>query len=82
MLPPQLEASATADNFHNGEFQFMFIATLIAHAGALQPALAETLRNAWGGGAVQWLSPDEAAEFSLPEMPGNRWDVWSDLQDM
>ena len=60
----------------------MFIATLIAHAGALQPALAETLRNAWGWGAVQWLSPDEAAEFSLPEMPGNRWDVWSDLQDM
>lgn len=58
----------------------MFIASLIARPGALDPALAETLRNAWGGGALQWLSPDEAAEFDLAEVPGNRWDVWADLQ--
>ncbi|MFU8778732.1 MAG: phosphoserine phosphatase SerB [Roseovarius sp.] len=59
----------------------MFTTTLIAAPGALDPALAEALRNAWGGGAVQWLAPDEAAEFDLPEMPGNRWDVWADLQN-
>ena len=58
----------------------MFIATLIAPAGALDPALVDALRNAWGGGDAQWLSPDEAAEFAIPEIPGNRWDVWADLQ--
>lgn len=59
-----------------------FICTLIATRGAQQPALAEALRNAWGGGAVDWLSPDEAAEFTLAKMPDNRWDVWSDLQKL
>ncbi|MWD28489.1 phosphoserine phosphatase SerB [Aquicoccus sp. SCR17] len=58
----------------------MHIATLIARPGGLDPALAEALRNAWGGGDLQWLSPDEAAEFALAELPGNRWDVWQDLQ--
>lgn len=59
----------------------MYIATLIAAPGQLPPALADSLRNAWGGGDVQWLSPDEAAEFALDEVPTNRWDVWKDLQD-
>ncbi|ASM74023.1 MULTISPECIES: phosphoserine phosphatase SerB [Roseobacteraceae] len=59
-----------------------FICTLIATRGALQPGLAEALRNAWGGGAVDWLSPDEAAEFTLAQMPDNRWDVWSDVQKL
>ena len=58
----------------------MFIATLIAPSGALDPALVDALRNAWGGGDAQWLSPDEAAEFSLAEIPTNRWEVWADLQ--
>lgn len=58
----------------------MHIATLIARPGGLDPSLAEALRNAWGGGDLQWLSPDEAAEFALAELPGNRWDVWADLQ--
>jgi phosphoserine phosphatase len=58
----------------------MFIVTLIAPVGALDPALVDALRNAWGGGDAQWLSPDEAAEFAISEIPGNRWDVWSDLQ--
>lgn len=48
----------------------------------LDPALAESLRNAWGGGDVVWLSPDEAVEFAIGEMPANQWDVWADLQDM
>ena len=60
----------------------MFTTTLIAPKGVLQPALAENLRNAWGGGDAVWLSPDEAVEFTMPQMPGNRWDVWADLQKM
>lgn len=59
----------------------MFTTTLIAAPGALQPALAEALRNAWGGGAVQWLAPDEAAEFDMAHVPGNRWEVWAELQN-
>ncbi len=58
----------------------MFVATLIAAPGALDGALVESLRNAWGGGDVVWLSIDEAAEFTLADVPGNRWDVWADLQ--
>jgi len=58
----------------------MFMATLIARPGALDPALVDSLRNAWGGGEALWLSPDEAAEFPLQAVPSNRWDVWADLQ--
>lgn len=58
----------------------MFTSTLIAPSGALDPALVAALRNAWGGGDVVWLSPDEAAEFDMPEVPGRRWEVWADLQ--
>lgn len=60
----------------------MFVCTLITNpvAPALEGALVESLRNAWGGGDVQWLSPDEAAEFPLAEMPSNQWDVWADVQ--
>jgi len=60
----------------------MFIATLIAAKGGLVPELVENLRNAWGGGDALWLSPDEAAEFSLQTMPENLWQVWADLQKM
>ncbi|MEL6241089.1 MAG: phosphoserine phosphatase SerB [Pseudomonadota bacterium] len=60
----------------------MFIASLIAQPGGLQPALIDSLRNAWGGGDVVWLSPDEAAEFQVSALPDNRWDVWADLQKM
>ena len=60
----------------------MFIATLLTNpvTRGLDPALVDSLRNAWGGGAAQWLAPDEAAEFALPLEPANRWDVWADLQ--
>ncbi|WP_270725422.1 phosphoserine phosphatase SerB [Shimia sp. Alg240-R146] len=62
----------------------MFVATLLTAPSkpSLDPALVESLRNAWGGGDAQWLAPDEAAEFSLSQMPDNRWDVWADLQGM
>ena len=62
----------------------MFAVTLITDPArpALDPALVESLRNAWGGGDVQWLAADEAAEFAVAETPGNRWDVWDQLQGM
>ncbi|WP_136634308.1 phosphoserine phosphatase SerB [Pseudooceanicola onchidii] len=58
----------------------MYIATLTARQ--LDPAAADALRNAWGGGALQWLAPDEAAEFALSQVPGNFREVWADLQGL
>ena len=58
----------------------MFTTTLIARPGALDPALVAALRQAWGGADAVWLAPREAAEFRMPEIPGNRGDVWQDLQ--
>ena len=49
----------------------MYIASLIARPGALDPALVDSLRNALGGGVATWLSPDEAAEFPLRNPPVN-----------
>ncbi len=49
-------------------------------APSLDPALVESLRNAWGGGDAVWLAPDEAAEFGVPQMPGNFWEVWERCQ--
>ncbi len=62
----------------------MYVATLITNPDAptLNQTLVESLRNAWGGGDIVWLSPDEAAEFSVPQTPDNQWDVWADLQNM
>ena len=62
----------------------MFIATLLTAptSPTLDPALVESLRNAWGGGDATWLAPDEAAEFPLATLPSNQWDVWADLQGM
>ena len=62
----------------------MFMCTLLTspEKRSLDLALVESLRNAWGGGDAVWLSPDEAAEFSLPAVPANRWDVWADLQKL
>lgn len=48
----------------------------------LDPALVESLRNAWGGGDAVWLNPDEAAEFSLGTIPDNLWAVWESCQSM
>jgi len=58
----------------------MFTATLISRPGGLDPALVDSLRNAWGGGDAVWLSADEAAEFPLPRRPDTFWTVWQDLQ--
>ena len=60
----------------------MFIATLLTNPAtpSLDPALVESLRNAWGGGEALWLSPDVTAEFPLAAIPSNQWDVWDSLQ--
>ncbi len=62
----------------------MYVATLLTNptAPSLEIPVVEALRNAWGGGETTWLSQGEAAEFTLTEMPDNRWDVWEDLQDL
>jgi phosphoserine phosphatase len=62
----------------------MFVASLLTSPSepALEPALVESLRNAWGGGAVQWLMPDIAAEFDVAQVPENLTPVWQDLQGM
>ena len=44
--------------------------------------LIDSLKNAWGGADVKWLAAGEAAEFAVGEIPGNRWEVWSDLQTL
>lgn len=49
-------------------------------APALEPALADALRNAWGGGEIRWLMPDVAAEFPVEHVPENHDPVWEDLQ--
>ena len=62
----------------------MFIATMLTNPGrpALDAAVVESLRDAWGGGDARWLAPGEAAEFDLAVMPGNLWEVWEDLQTL
>ncbi|MBY6154732.1 phosphoserine phosphatase SerB [Vannielia litorea] len=61
----------------------MFIASLIACPGGLDPAAVVALRNAWGGGDVQWLAPDEAAEFELlGALPTNAPEVSAEMRAM
>ena len=62
----------------------MYTVVLLSSPSAanLDPALVESLRNAWGGGDAIWLSPDEAAEFGVAQMPDNLWDVWESCQAM
>ncbi len=62
----------------------MFVCTLLTDPSkpTLDPALVDSLRNAWGGGDAQWLSPDEAAAFLLETLPDNQWDVWAEVQKL
>ena len=43
--------------------------SLIAAPGRLSPETAETVRSAFGGAPLRWLSPREAAEFAVPARP-------------
>ena len=47
----------------------MFIATLIAPAGALDPRWPTRCAMRGAAGMSQWLAPDEAAEFTLARCP-------------
>jgi phosphoserine phosphatase len=60
------------------------IVSLIGARGtnAVTVELIDSLKNAWGGADVKWLAAGEAAEFAVGEIPGNRWEVWSDLQTL
>ncbi len=62
----------------------MFIATLLTDPArpVLDRTTVESLRNAWGGGDALWLDPGIAAEFPLPTIPANRWEVWQGLQSL
>ncbi len=62
----------------------MFVATLLTDPATprLDRTTVESLRDAWGGGEARWLDPGVAAEFPLPEVPANRWDVWAGLQSL
>ena len=62
----------------------MFIATLLTNPARplLERVTVGSLRNAWAGGEAVWLDPGVAAEFSLREVPENRWEVWQDLQGL
>ncbi len=62
----------------------MYIVTLLCNPAkpCLDPALVDSLRNAWGGGDETWLAPDIAAEFPLDTQPENQWQVWEYLQDL
>ena len=62
----------------------MFIATLLADpkAANLERVTVESLRDAWAGGEARWLNPGVAAEFALPEVPANQWEVWEGLQGL
>ena len=60
----------------------MYVATMLTSPArpTLEAAAVQALRDAWGGGAVRWLAPREAAEFDLATMPENLWQVWEELQ--
>lgn len=62
----------------------MFIATLLSapEKANLDRVTVESLRDAWAGGAADWLNPGVAAEFALPQVPTNRWQVWEGLQGL
>lgn len=60
----------------------MHVVTLISSPAApsLSADIAEALRRDWGGGALGWLAPGEAAEFPLPAAPADLWPRWEALQ--
>jgi phosphoserine phosphatase len=62
----------------------MFTVTLLTNPDTplVDRATVESLRNAWGGGDASWLDPGIAAEFAVPAMPENRWQVWEDMQSL
>jgi len=58
----------------------MYAVTLISKPGVLDRPTIEAVRGAWGGSEAVWLCGAEAAEFMVPDVPSNRWEVWAGLQ--
>jgi len=60
----------------------MYVATFLTNPAAphLTEAVVARQRDAWQGGDIVWLAPGEAAEFALPDMPGDRWPAWETWQ--
>ena len=57
----------------------MPIVSLVAAPGRLEPATAQALRSAWGGGPLRWLSGGEAAEFAVPDLPANTAEIRAEM---
>lgn len=59
-----------------------YVVTLLANPARadLTATTVEALRAAWGGSRLVWLAEGIAAEFGVPGLPDNRWQVWEDLQ--
>ncbi|MCA2011543.1 phosphoserine phosphatase SerB [Cereibacter sphaeroides] len=62
----------------------MYTVTMLTNPAnpVLETTLAETLRNAMGGGTARWLKRGVAAEFEIAEKPSNLWESWESLQAM
>lgn len=62
----------------------MYQVTLIGapNQERLNMTVLDSLRHAWGGGDVVWLSHAEAAEFPIETVPINQWQVWQEFQNM
>ena len=58
----------------------MYTVSLIARPDGLDLTLVEGLSDAWSGSAVHWLSPEEAAEFTVNAAPENLWQIWEKAQ--
>ncbi|MEL6434351.1 MAG: phosphoserine phosphatase SerB [Pseudomonadota bacterium] len=58
----------------------MYTVSLIARPDGLDQTLVRELSDAWSGGAVHWLSPEEAAEFTVNAAPENLWQIWEKAQ--
>mgnify|MGYP006274731079 CR=1 FL=1 len=46
----------------------------------LDPAAVQALRQAWGGGRVEWLAPRLAAQFEVPDRPADLATAQADLR--
>ncbi len=63
---------APAGGVENWKSEPMFVISLIAAPGRLDPALVASLQGAWGAVSdAIWLSPDEASEFVVDTHPDN-----------
>lgn len=62
----------------------MYIVSLLTNPASpvLDRTAVELLRNAWGGGEVNWLDYGIAAEFPVETAPENLWEVWEQFQTM